>query len=115
MTDVVPDLFVCYRRECRAGAGVEADPGECNTEGFKERDRPTIDIVRKSKKLLLKRNHPRMNQVSKDMLSSWRGNCDIQILVCDSNPSNPDVKEISRVTDYVVGYTCKGGTTLQEE
>lgn len=78
-------------------------------------DDATIETQRRAKKLFMPRNHSRVTQTSKDMLCSWRANCDIQILVYDSDPDNPDVKEISRVTDYVVGYTCKGGTTLQEE
>ena len=102
-------------RECRSGAGKEATKDCCDTPGFELRDTPTIELHRKSKKLLLRRNHRRMNQVSIDMMRSWRGNCDVQILIYDSPPDNPDVKEISRVTDYVVGYTCKGGTTLMEE
>ena len=104
-----------YRRECRSGAGFEKTRGECDTPGFKECDSPYIAIERKSKKLRMQRNHTRINQSSVDMLRSWRGNCDIQILIYDSSPENNNIKEISQVTDYVVGYTCKGGTTLKEE
>ena len=49
------------------------------------------------------------------MLQSWRANCDVQILLYDSNPKAPDISEISRVTDYVVAYSCKGNATLKEE
>lgn len=61
------------------------------------------------------RNHPRLNQTSMDVLQSWRGNCDVQILIYDCDTKNPDVSEIARVTDYVVSYACKGNTTTQEE
>ena len=61
------------------------------------------------------RNNKRLNQTSMDVLQSWRGNCDVQILIYDSNPETPNVKEISRVTDYVVAYSCKGNSTLEEE
>ena len=104
-----------HRRECRSGAGIEVTKGQCDTPGFPEIDTFTIATERKAKKLKMPRNHNRITQSSLDLLRSWRGNCDIQILVYDSSPSNFDVKEISRVTDYVVGYTCKGGTTLREE
>ena len=49
------------------------------------------------------------------MLQSWRANCDIQFLVYDSDPDNVDVKEISRVTDYLIGYIGKGNSTSQQE
>lgn len=61
------------------------------------------------------RNHSRLNQTSKDILQSWRGNCDIQILIYESDPDHPNVKEISRVTDYVVSYNTKGNSTWLEE
>jgi len=66
-------------------------------------------------KLFMERNHSRVNQTSLDMLSSWRGNCDIQILIYESDPDTPDLREISRVTDYIVAYQCKGNTTYMEE
>lgn len=50
-----------------------------------------------------------------DLLQSWRGNCDIQILIYESSPDNIDIREISKVTDYVVAYSCKGNCTLREE
>lgn len=49
------------------------------------------------------------------MLQSWRANCDIQVLVYESDPANPDIKEISRVTDYIVAYQTKGNSTWLEE
>jgi hypothetical protein len=61
------------------------------------------------------RNHPRINQTSTTLIQSWRANCDLQILIYESNPDNFDVREISKVTDYVVAYTSKGSTTYKEE
>ena len=61
------------------------------------------------------RNHSRINQTSIDLIQTWRGNCDIQILIYDSDPDNFDLKETSKVTDYVVAYSCKGNATLREE
>ena len=63
----------------------------------------------------MKRNHARINQTSDVLLQSWRGNCDVQILIYDSDPMNPDLAEIARVTDYVVAYSCKGNVTWREE
>lgn len=50
-----------------------------------------------------------------DLLQSWRGNCDIQILVYNYDPMHPDWSEIAKVSDYVVAYASKGNTTLKEE
>ena len=61
------------------------------------------------------RNHKRLNQTSKYLIQSWRANCDVQILVYDCDPKNPDISEIARVTDYIVAYSCKGNSTLKEE
>jgi len=61
------------------------------------------------------RNHPRLNQTSMFALQSWRANCDIQVLIYDTDPAHPDPSEISKVTDYVVAYACKGNATLAVE
>lgn len=37
------------------------------------------------------------------------------MLVYNSSPANPDLAEIARITDYVVGYQCKGNHTWMEE
>ena len=69
----------------------------------------------KIKKTSSHSDNSRMTQSSVHMLKSWRANCDIQLLIYNSDPANPNLWEISRVVDYVVGYTCKGDTTLKEE
>ena len=56
-----------------------------------------------------------MNQTSVDLLRSWRGNCDVQIIVYNCDPKKPNVGEIARVTDYIVAYSCKGNSTISEE
>lgn len=61
------------------------------------------------------RNHARLHQTSLDLLRAWRGNCDVQILIYDSDPDHPDPNDIARVTDYVVAYSTKGNKTLREE
>lgn len=104
------------KRECKCGCGQEKGAGECDTPGWPLRSDPSVHYdKRRSLKLFMPRNHPRINQTSRDMLQSWRANCDIQFLVYNCDPSNPDTSEISRVTDYVSSYSTKGNTTLREE
>jgi len=104
------------QRVCKVGCGQELNPGKCDTPGFPFQAEPSIKFDhRRCQRLYMKRNHPRLNQTSTVLLQSWRANCDIQILVYDCDPKNPDVSEIARVTDYVVSYSCKGNATLKEE
>jgi hypothetical protein len=49
------------------------------------------------------------------MLSSWRANCDLQILIYETDPLNPNPEEITRVVDYIVGYVCKGNHTFEQQ
>ena len=104
------------KRTCRAGAGTEATAGKADTPGFELRSFPEVVLEEgKTRKLKMPRNHTRVNQSSKELLQSWRGNCDIQILIYNGDPNRVDPREISKVTDYVVAYNCKGNITLQEE
>ena len=50
-----------------------------------------------------------------DVLQSWRANCDVQLLLYESDPLRPDPAEIAKVTDYVVAYACKGNATMAAE
>ena len=61
------------------------------------------------------RNSPWLVQTSLSLIQGWHANCDIQFIIYDSNPSNPDAKEIAEVTDYVVAYACKGNISLTQE
>ena len=63
----------------------------------------------------LSRNNKHVVQSSLDMLQSWRGNCDFQLMLYDSDPFNPDPAEIARVTDYIVAYASKGNVSLADE
>ena len=113
---LIPSVYSSSKRICRAGAGQEQTKDKCDTPGYTLTDDPYIKYDhRRSQKLYQPRNHPRINQTSMDLLQSWRGNCDVQILVYDSDPHNVDVTEISRVTDYVVAYATKGNCSLREE
>ena len=66
-------------------------------------------------KIEMTRNQKRMNQTSLNAIRSWRANCDIQVLIYESDPKNLDPAEIARVTDYVVLYACKGNASLRVE
>ncbi len=106
----------CKRRTCRVGAGQEANAGCGDTPGFFLRSEPTITTDKRGYlKLELKRNHRRIIQSSTDLMDTWRGNCDIKLLLYNCDPDNPDPSEIARVTDYLVSYTCKGNDAIREE
>ena len=104
------------KRTCKTGCGQEATAGECDTPGFPIHEKAHVKVDhRGSRKLYMPRNHNRVNQTSIDMLQSWRGNCDVQLMVYKGDPMKPDISEIARVTDYVVAYQCKGNATQKEE
>ena len=113
---ILTSVPIRCKRVCKVGAGQESTKNQCDTPGFALHTKPEIKVDhRRSQKLFQPRNHPRINQTSVDMLRSWRGNCDVQIIVYDSHPDCVDIREISKVTDYVVAYSCKGNCTLREE
>jgi hypothetical protein len=98
------------------GCGIEQTPDKCDTPGWKLRELDVIENdVRGFKKMCLKRNHPKFIQTSLHCLQSWRANCDIAILIYESDPKNPDSSEIAKFTDYVISYACKGNLTLAIE
>jgi len=110
------DWITSNRRMCKAGFGQEQTKGMCDTPGAALISEPEIKYDhRRSQKLYMPRNNERVTQSSLNMLQSWRANCDLQIIVYNCDPKRPDLSEIARVTDYVVGYSTKGGTTLKEE
>ena len=105
-------------RYCRCGCGVEKEKYSNETEGFplQDEDSIVVDTNTKIKHLKLKRKTSRrMTQCSRYLLQSWRANCDIQLLIYDSNPDKPNLEEIRRVTDYVVSYTTKVNQSIPEE
>jgi hypothetical protein len=61
------------------------------------------------------RNNQRAVQASSFLFQGWRGNCDIQYLLYSSEPDEIDVSDITRVTNYVVSYSCKGNKTEIQE
>jgi len=106
------------KRSCRFGSGEEETEGKGDTPGYKLQSEPTIerDFRRGGfQKFNCSRNTRRMNQTPMDLLQFWRANCDMQILIYDSDPNNPDPRDIAKVTDYIVAYTCKGNMTTAME
>ena len=102
------------------GCGVEANKGQCDTPGFKNRNLARIiHDPRGFQKLELPRKRLQRKdnviQTSLWQILSWRANCDVQPILYDSDPNCPDFKEIARVTDYVVAYACKGVETFLQE
>ena len=96
---------------------MEQEEGKCETPGFPFIPNDIIEFdTRGFKTLKLKRNiSKRFNQSSMVMLQSWRANSDVKVLLYNSHPMCPDLREISRVSEYVVAYTCKGHMTLTQE
>ena len=56
-----------------------------------------------------------MTQLSTIQVQSWRANCDIQLLLYDSDPTKPNINEIVKVADYIVSYITKGNIGYMTE
>ena len=104
-------------RTCRCGAGKEATPGMADTPGFPLTDKDMIaEHVKNGFKILhLKRHEERFKQTSASMLSSWRANCDVQILIYETDLDNIEPDVLARVVAYVTAYTCKGNASYKGE
>ena len=80
---------------------------------------PTIDKQDHGfgSKLVFKsaRNSIRMMQTATKILQLWRGNCDVKVILYDTNPVNPDITTILQVCDYLVSYATKGAETWSSE
>jgi len=104
------------KRRCRMGCGEEDISRSGRTPGWPiSKDDLIIEDCRGFKKLSLRRNHPRLLQTSLHCLQSWRANCDVSIMIYNSDPTYPDLSEIAEVTDYVVSYACKGNMAYAVE
>jgi hypothetical protein len=49
------------------------------------------------------------------LLHLWRGNCDVKIVLYDTNLINPDIATILKACDYLVSYATKGADTYAIE
>jgi len=98
------------------GCGKEIAPGTSKSPGWKIKSKDEIEKdARGLNKISLKRNNNRLLQTSLYCLQAWRANCDISVLMYESDPKHPNAKEIANVTDYVIGFACKGNATLNIE
>ena len=102
-------------RVCRFGAGPEVTKDMCDTSGFSLHSEPTIDKQGGKTALQMPRNHSRLLQSSVVAAQSWRANQDVSVIMYKSDPNEPDVQEIARMTEYIVSYACKGNATHKEE
>jgi hypothetical protein len=97
---------------CQFGAGHEEHVGVGDTPGF-ECD-PHTSITPEghdfTKHLVFRslRNTIRMVQISLFLTQVWMGNVDVNSLLYQSDPSNPDHEDIATCSDYLVGYQMKG-------
>ena len=110
-------LYSNTKMHCRVGAGEEKTKGKFDTPGFEYcMNDEIINDPRGFKILQLSRKNSRhFLQSSMTLLKSWRANCDVKILLYDTDTKYPDIREIENVSGYVVSYTCKGHLTLFEE
>jgi hypothetical protein len=98
------------------GCGKEIAPGTSKSPGWKIKSKDEIEKdARGFNKISLKRNNNRLLQTSLYCLQAWCVNCDISVLMYESDPKHPNAKEIANVTDYVIGFACKGNATLNIE
>ena len=104
-------------RECRSGCGIETSHLSCNTPGWEvsEVDYIQHDRKRDIKFLKLKRSEERMKQTSTTMLQSWRANCDVAILIYDTDPVHLSPSDVAKVSNYIVSYCTKGNVSFQQE
>lgn len=59
-------------------------------------------------RLEMQRDHPTLVQHSQFHTQGWRANGDISIIVSQSNPENPSIRDIMATERYISGYACKG-------
>ena len=104
------------RRYCRVIGNVEETAGKGDVPGWNLDPNPKLKTDdRGYLKFISPRNHPRIVQSSMNLVQGWRANADIQILLYDSSPMEPDPSDVAKVTDYVVGYIAKGNESIVQE
>ena len=92
---------------CRVGAGEEKTKGQYDTPGFEYCMSDEIKHDPRGFKILQLRRQNSRNflQSSMTLLQSWRANCDVKILLYDTDPNYPNLTEKSTVCDYLGSYT----------
>ena len=102
---------------CRVRAGRETEKGKKDTQGWELRNNHAIITDNRGiKHLELRRTKSRcINQHSKSLLELWRPNCDVKVLIYESDPNYPDINEIDNVIRYLVAYAIKKNKTHSQE
>lgn len=103
-------------RWCNKTCSHEANPGKGDTPGFRIIKEP--EIVKDPRgycRLELPRNHPRIVQTSIFLLQGWRANVDIQLLLYDTTFDKTTASDVSKISDYIISYICKGTETSVQE
>jgi hypothetical protein len=49
------------------------------------------------------------------LIHGWRANCDVKLLLYNSDPDNPVGEDIAKVTNYIVSYATKGIESVESE
>jgi hypothetical protein len=97
---------------------VEKTAMKCDTPGMHPRQRAEIkrDLRGYDRVELPRKEGDRwVVQASMFLAQGWRANCDLQVLLYDSDPDSPLPEDVGRVTDYIVAYQCKGNETYFQE
>lgn len=104
------------RRFCRVLQQLEKTPGHGDTPGFEctKKARITHD-PRGFLKLEMPRNNRRVLQTSLYLAMAWRANVDFQVLLIDGSDGIVCMRDIARLTDYIVSYMCKGNESQIQE
>ena len=104
-------------RVCRQGFGTESKHGEEDTEG---RQLISDHLIRVDKSgithLDMKRTKStRLQQHSRILLQTWRANIDVKCLLFETDPLQPNIREIDELIKYICAYTVKKNKTLNQE
>ena len=71
------------------------------------------------KSFFLPRKNPKKRKnvlpTSVALVLGWRANCDVKILLYDSDPMMPNAANIAKVTNYLVSYASKGTERYEVE
>ncbi len=98
-------------------AGRESKHRKKDTDGFSLRDHNVLFTDnRRIKHLQLKRTKLRhVVQHRRAFFEIWRANCDVKLLVYESDPNCPNINEIDNVIRYLVAYTSKKSKTNAQD
>ena len=112
------DMNSRKRRVCNKMYKIEKTPGHGDTSGWEELKNATVTRDhRGTLKLNLPRSKTsnRLVQTSIYLSRGWRANVDIQLLLHDCNEEEICSVDVAGVTDYIVGYICKGNESQVQE